>query len=161
MTHNQLHHRFEALQPELEARFRLYRLSAADLLAYAWQYLAGASDADRCTAASLAHFSAKRWRRQRARGGRDILTHRDTRGHRVTFHEGLAACPDHAEVTAWREHWERWLGTLRPRDRLIVDMLGSGEKARAVAASLGITPGRVSQLRADLWRDWQSHNHSE
>ena len=71
MSHSDLAQRFEAMAAALEGWARTYRVPAAELLAHAWLHLARATDPDRCTASTLAYYSARRcWS---DKGRRDAL----------------------------------------------------------------------------------------
>ena len=158
MKHSDLAQRFEAMIAALEGWARTYRVPAAELLAHAWLHLVGATDPDRCTASTLAYYSARRcWR---AKGRRDAL---EARAQHVQFSDLAVSAhsrgkhPDHAETIAWRELWAKWLASLGARDREIVQRLGDGEKAYHVARAFAISPGRVSQIRKRLRLEWQTY----
>ena len=158
MTHSELTGRFNAMLPDLEAWARSYRVPVVDLLAHAWQHLAGATDPGRCTASTLAYYSAKRCRCHRR--GRDILTHPETCGRRVDF-DALHAVRhaqqrDHVHMVEYAELWGKWLETLTSRELEIVSQLGHGEPVCQVAETLGLSHGRVSQIRRQLRLDWQA-----
>ncbi len=158
MTHDELTVRFHAMLPDLAGWARSYRVPVPDLLAHAWQHLAGATDPGRCTASTLAFYSAKRCRCPRH--GRDLLTHPATRGRRVGFDALHAARNvqqrDHAETVALSELWALWLDTLSFRELEIVSRLGHGEQVCQVATVLGISHGRVSQIRRELRMAWEA-----
>ncbi len=158
MTHSELTGRFNAMLPDLEAWARSYRVPVPDLLAHAWQHLAGATDPRRCTASTLAFYASKRCRCHRH--GRDLLTHPETRGRRVDFDALHAARHaqqrDHAETVALSELWALWLETLGSRELEIICRLGHGEQVCQVATVLGISHGRVSQIRRELRLAWQA-----
>ena len=59
-----------------------------------------------------------------------------------------------AEVAALRVDIEGWLDTLSIRDRAIALLLAVGERTCDVAQRLGLTAGRVSQLRRTLAKSW-------
>jgi DNA-directed RNA polymerase specialized sigma24 family protein len=59
-----------------------------------------------------------------------------------------------AQVAALRVDVAEWLGTLSLRDRAIALLLALGERTSDVARRLGLTPGRVSQLRRTLAKSW-------
>jgi hypothetical protein len=58
------------------------------------------------------------------------------------------------EQVHFRIDWPAWLATRTDRDRRIVADLMLGERTSAVAARHGLTPGRISQLRAHFHADW-------
>jgi hypothetical protein len=60
-----------------------------------------------------------------------------------------------AETAAARLDLAHWLGTLSPRNRRIAKVLAAGETTGAVARRFGLSPGRVSQLRAMFRSDWE------
>jgi hypothetical protein len=68
------------------------------------------------------------------------------------LHDNIrSAVPDQV---AFRCDFPEWHATLAGRDRVLVNELLRGEPARAVAAHLGVSPGRVSQLRRAFSEDW-------
>jgi hypothetical protein len=60
-----------------------------------------------------------------------------------------------AETAAARLDLGQWLGTLSQRNRRIAKVLAAGETTGAVARRFGLSPGRVSQLRAMFRVDWE------
>jgi hypothetical protein len=63
-----------------------------------------------------------------------------------------------AEVAACRIDYGDWLKLLTNKQRSIANLLAVGETTRAVATKVGITDGRVSQVRRELmaaWREFQ------
>jgi hypothetical protein len=60
-----------------------------------------------------------------------------------------------ADVAALRIDLRCWLATLSVRDRAIALMLAVGESTSHVARTVGLSPGRVSQLRQELFEAWQ------
>ena len=69
----------------------------------------------------------------------------------LTLADRRASIPD---LAAFRIDFARWLRTLTRRDRRIIAALVSGEKAKVVGRRLGITEGRVSQIRHRYQREW-------
>jgi hypothetical protein len=59
-----------------------------------------------------------------------------------------------ADVAALRIDLAAWLSRLSSRVRRIATMLASGETTSAVARVVGLTCGRISQLRRELERSW-------
>jgi hypothetical protein len=59
-----------------------------------------------------------------------------------------------AEVAAVRLDFAAWLATLPKRTRSVAENLACGETTAAVARVFGVTPGRISQLRRELYRAW-------
>jgi hypothetical protein len=55
---------------------------------------------------------------------------------------------------AFRLDFPRWLASLGDTKRRLAEALLAGEQAKDVARLLGLTPGRVSQIRSELRRDW-------
>lgn len=73
-------------------------------------------------------------------------------GHRSTV-------PDQA---AFRIDFPEWLGRLSSRNRRVAYMLMVGNSTSEVAGCVGISAGRVSQLRHELYADWQRfHGEAE
>ncbi|WP_145357497.1 hypothetical protein [Alienimonas californiensis] len=76
-------------------------------------------------------------------------------------HTALASAEDRwgadpAERAALRVDFAAWRDTLGGRDRTLVDLLGLGHRPSEVADRLGLSRGRVSQLRADLRARWHA-----
>lgn len=65
---------------------------------------------------------------------------------------------DPAEIACTRIDFETWLGGLSARMRFVVERLAIGERPGEIARELGITPGRLSQLRGELWKHWADFN---
>ena len=55
-----------------------------------------------------------------------------------------------------RLDFRAWLRRLAPRYRRAAELLATGESTQAVARSLRVTAGRVSQLRRSLMEDWHA-----
>jgi DNA-binding NarL/FixJ family response regulator len=63
-----------------------------------------------------------------------------------------------ADIATTRIDFRNWLNELTERQRSIANLLAVGETTRAVATKVGITDGRVSQVRRELmvaWREFQ------
>jgi hypothetical protein len=60
-----------------------------------------------------------------------------------------------AELACFRLDFKAWLETLSPRNRQVVEDLAAGNKACDVAASHGVSEGRISQLRRQLGCSWE------
>jgi hypothetical protein len=61
-----------------------------------------------------------------------------------------------AKIVEIRIDFAAWLRTLSKRNRRLAQMLGRGETTGRVARSFTISSARVSQLRRDLCRSWQT-----
>jgi hypothetical protein len=61
-----------------------------------------------------------------------------------------------AEVAATRIDFTGWLGVLPRRLRRIANFLATGETTGNAAKKFGVSPGRVSQIRSELCRAWNS-----
>jgi hypothetical protein len=59
-----------------------------------------------------------------------------------------------AQTAAFRLDYPQWLARLSARDRQIAVHLAEGERTKNIARRFGLTPGRISQLRAELADDW-------
>jgi hypothetical protein len=59
-----------------------------------------------------------------------------------------------AEVAAMRIDFDRWMRSLPPRLRKIARVLSTGERTGVVAKRFQVSPGRISQIRAELHTDW-------
>jgi len=149
--------------------------AAAETIAHAWaafvRLQALGKDLSRFPAA-LARFSALAARNGRRvgtrRASRDVMSARRTATVAVgPYREGSlengipttdllpsatrARVPD---VAALRVDFPAWLGRLTAGRRLAVLMLAAGYGTGEVAAGLGVTAGRVSQLRRELAANW-------
>src|SRR4051812_4210781 len=63
-----------------------------------------------------------------------------------------------ADEAAFRLDFAAWLEGLTPRKRRIAELLAEGHEGLVVARAVGCSPGRVSQVRAELeasWREFQ------
>ena len=65
----------------------------------------------------------------------------------------VSPVPDQA---AFRIDFQDWLGTLTARARQVVEELARGERVTDVSHRVGVSPGRVSQLRRELHEKWQT-----
>ena len=61
-----------------------------------------------------------------------------------------------AELAATRIDFPAWLRTLQPRDRRIALKLATGETTGRVARMFQVSAGRISQLRTEFKRAWES-----
>ena len=61
--------------------------------------------------------------------------------------------PDQA---AFRIDFPEWRCTLSARDQRIVDELAAGERTSDVARKFGVSAGRISQMRGQLKKSWES-----
>jgi DNA-directed RNA polymerase specialized sigma24 family protein len=59
------------------------------------------------------------------------------------------------DQVSFRCDFPRWLQTLRPRDRRLVDLLAMGHSTASTARRFGLSPARISQLRRELHQWWQ------
>lgn len=103
---------------------------------------------------------------------RDAMSPVPRTGHRVLSlhstdsHSGSAwldvlpdsSDADPAEIACTRIDFETWLGGLPARLRFVVERLADGERPGEIARQLGITPGGLSQLRFELWKQWAIFN---
>ena len=60
-----------------------------------------------------------------------------------------------ADEACFRVDFQEWLESLPGRDRRVAELLATGEATGAVARMVGVSPGRVSQLRRELAKNWQ------
>jgi hypothetical protein len=58
------------------------------------------------------------------------------------------------DQVVFRLDFQDWLGTLTARNRQVVDDLIAGEGTGDVARKVGLSPGRVSQLRRQFEDGW-------
>ena len=61
-----------------------------------------------------------------------------------------------ADEACFRVDFEGWLAGLTDRKRRIVELLAEGHDGAAVARLIGVTPGRVCQVRAELEVHWSA-----
>jgi hypothetical protein len=61
-----------------------------------------------------------------------------------------------AEVAATRIDFADWLRSLKPKQRRIAKLLATGESTRNAAKKFRVSPGRISQIRAELLAAWES-----
>jgi len=61
-----------------------------------------------------------------------------------------------ADQAAFRLDLQEWLDRLPARKRKVAELLSEGHDGVVVARLLGITPGRVSQVRDELWASWRA-----
>ena len=81
---------------------------------------------------------------------RDFATY--AAGDSPCFQEWALGVADDEEVLAW-------LGTLPPRKRQLAELLAEGHETGVVAGMVGVSSGRVSQVRHELaesWREFQA-----
>lgn len=106
-------------------------------------------------------FAASHWARlavRAVRNGRDLPRFGRTRECDALSHAVCAAGMDELtdrkpgpeRIVEARELLVRLTATLTDRERLMVEMLTSGEKAVAVSRATGISAGRVTQVRQAL-----------
>ena len=63
------------------------------------------------------------------------------------------------DQVVFRIDFRDWLGTLTARNRQVVDDLMAGEGTGEVARKVGLSPGRVSQLRRQFQDEWAVFCH--
>lgn len=61
-----------------------------------------------------------------------------------------------AETAASRIDFSNWLRSLSRRRRQVATILATGETTAAVARRFCVSPGRVSQLRRELYENWNA-----
>jgi hypothetical protein len=128
------------------------------------------------TAGTLSNYAVKHVRSGRHVGGsqegaRDVMSRCSRSRHRVNvvsydaaddsgdpwqrslIADKRASIPD---LAAFRIDFRHWLNQMDERDRQIISTLATGEHTRVVAERFGVTAGRISQLRREYERDWNS-----
>jgi hypothetical protein len=60
------------------------------------------------------------------------------------------------DQVAFRFDFPAWLATLAVRDRSIAQDMAQGHRTGELADAYGLSPARVSQLRREFHRDWQT-----
>jgi len=61
-----------------------------------------------------------------------------------------------ADAAAARMDVNAWLDSLTSRDRRLAERLATGEQTGRIAHAFGLTPGRISQLRDEFRRSWET-----
>jgi hypothetical protein len=61
-----------------------------------------------------------------------------------------------ADLVAARIDLETWLSRLPGRKRQMAELLAAGHEGVVVARAVGCSPGRVSQVRAELEASWRA-----
>ena len=61
-----------------------------------------------------------------------------------------------ADVACFRLDFQSWLAGLPSRNRRVAELLAEGHPTGEVARLVGVSPGRVSQLRLELEESWKS-----
>jgi hypothetical protein len=64
-------------------------------------------------------------------------------------------CCSPADQAAFRLDFEGWLASLPMRKRQVAELLAEGHEGAVVATEVGVSPGRVSQLRTELQESWE------
>jgi DNA-directed RNA polymerase sigma subunit (sigma70/sigma32) len=81
--------------------------------------------------------------------GQQIMDAMDEKMHDNT----VSPIPDQA---AFRIDFPKWLRTLTPRERRIIGMMVQDETTKELSHRFKLSPGRISQLRRELCRSWES-----
>ena len=63
-----------------------------------------------------------------------------------------------ADQVAFRIDFPIWLTLLSNRNRRIAEALAFGNSTSLVAKRFKLSPGRISQLRGELYRSWQNYH---
>ena len=168
--HSKLRFAFRGLKSEANQE-AIQEAVASAAVAYARLYEQGR--ADLAYATPLANFAVRQYVAGRRVGGQlnvnDVMSRYAQRFHHVqvgsldrrdddgTWKEILVedqrSTP--AETAAARIDFGDWLGRLCRRDRGVAMTLATGETTRDTAKQFYLTPGRVSQLRKELKKNWQ------
>lgn len=61
-----------------------------------------------------------------------------------------------ADEACFRLDFEAWLGGLPAKKRRIAEMLAGGQEGVVVARTVGLSPGRISQVRDELEASWRA-----
>jgi hypothetical protein len=61
-----------------------------------------------------------------------------------------------ADEACFRLDFAAWLDGLPYRERRIAELLAEGHEGKVVARTVGVSPGRVSQLRPELGASWRA-----
>jgi hypothetical protein len=172
--HRQVRHSFRRQQAVHQEESVAEGIAAACV---SYQLLAARGQLHRVSPTSIAGYALRHVRSGRHVGGsqdsvqdplgpaarrRGVLVHSlQAGGGEGTEWRGLALADkrsDVAELACFRLDFQDWLSTLTERDRRVISGLCEGEPAKALAERLGLTPGRISQLRRlyeRLWKQFQ------
>lgn len=130
----------------------------ADAVSWAWQM----AQSGRGTPSTIAWYAIKRvtsGRRfresvrsvdgpkrrdgsQATRVGFDVSQHSSTHGNP-------------ARIAGFRIDFEEWRASLPDRLRTVADLLADGETTATAAQQVGVSPGRISQMRAELFSSYR------
>ena len=75
-------------------------------------------------------------------------------GWRAAVMENRRVSP--ADQAAFNLDFERWMGGFSRRHQRIIQRLAAGERAGVIADRLGLSDGRLSQLRQKFQHAWQT-----
>jgi hypothetical protein len=127
--------------------------------------------ATKVTPGRLAYFAVKHVRNGRhvggSRNGRDAMTPRDGRSPMrfgtiddlpIVFHDALvdntrSPVPDQA---AFRIDFGEFLTEQPEKKQEVAVLLAQGHRAKDVATVVGVSPGRVTQIRQELDSEWSA-----
>ena len=177
-----LHARFLVFLPRIESHaninFRHIRCDAmradhvAETVALAWKWFLAlesrGEDPSRFVSA-IATFAVRAVRCGRRVAGmaksKDVMNHRRERLHDAACQALCDALTDNSvtpppDAAAFRIDFPRWLDDLPDRNRQLVECLMVGDRTLEMARRFRISPGRVSQIRRELCRDY-SRFHGE
>ena len=65
------------------------------------------------------------------------------------------------DAAAFRIDFPRFLGTLSERDRDLAMYLSLGHSAKKAAERFGLSPGRITQIRQRLCKEWHGMHGEE
>ena len=128
--------------------------------------------ARRVTAGRLAYFAVKHVRNGRHVGGsqngaRDAMTTRDGRSPirfgtiddlPTVFHDALVDNTQSpvSEQAAFRIDFAEFLSGQSEKKQEVAVLLAQGHRGKDVATMVGLTPGRVTQIRQELDTEWSA-----
>lgn len=131
-----------------------------DAQSLAWEFFQAADE--RATPQSIAYYAIRHVAvgRQFQESARSITgpnPRRRDKPRRAVFDPSqvFRTGDDPARVAAFRDLYRVWLSTLSSRQRRVVELLATGERADVTAAQCGLSPGRISQIRRELEKRWR------
>lgn len=143
------------------ARHWDWEQKVTDTVSVAWQGLQAYPDAPPGKVAMFAirHVRSGRHFQQSTRSidGRTDNWRQAPKPRRASFSLAMAYArrgQDPAEIAGFLIDFEAWQSGLTDRKREMLDLFLAGEETGTVAAKIGVTPGRVSQVRRELSEDW-------
>ena len=142
---------------QMSRGLRLTDEEVSDAISYAWEF----AQSGKGTPGTLAWYAIKRVRSaRRFAGSSRSIDHPKHRNVRYDAEPGSPVYSDAdnpARIAGFRMDFGSWRERLPDRLQRVVDLLAAGETTGRTAELVGVTPGRISQLRKELEDSWQDH----